>query len=119
MPSRYEPCGLNQMYSHRYGTLPLVNCVGGLADTVVDAKDKINGNGFTIDTANTEQLLHGLTRIIEVFKDKDTWQRLQRRAMQTNYSWTESAAQYRSLYLQTMDENPNQVYELNSDGNLE
>ena len=108
MPSRYEPCGLNQMYSHRYGTLPLVNCVGGLADTVVDAKDKKNGNGFTIDTANTEQLLHGLTRIIEVFKDKDTWQRLQRRAMQTNYSWTESAAQYRSLYLQTMDENPSQ-----------
>ena len=119
MPSRYEPCGLNQMYSHRYGTLPLVNCVGGLADTVIDAKDKKNGNGFTIDTANTEQLIHGLTRIIEVFKDKDTWQRLQRRAMQTNYSWNESAAQYRSLYLQTLDENPNQVYELNSDGNLE
>ena len=105
MPSRYEPCGLNQMYSQRYGTLPLVNCVGGLADTVIDARDKQRGNGFIIDSANTEQLFHGLTRTIELFNDKDTWRKLQRHAMQSNYSWTESAAQYRSLYMQTLAEN--------------
>jgi len=71
MPSRYEPCGLNQMYSHRYGTLPLVTRVGGLADTVVDLKDdKSRANGFVIEAANAKMLHQGMLTAIEQFEDK-------------------------------------------------
>ncbi len=108
MPSRYEPCGLNQMYSHRYGTLPLVTQVGGLADTVIDARaDKSMANGFVIDSANTLSLQRGIMRAIDQFKDQSTWITLQKNAMQVNYSWTESAAQYNHLYKQTVQMHTN------------
>jgi len=97
MPSRYEPCGLNQLYSLRYGTIPLVTRVGGLADTVVDA-DEANANGFLIEQAHTSHLLAGITRALERFQDKAAWRELQRAGMSESYSWDESANRYRQLY---------------------
>lgn len=98
MPSRYEPCGLNQMYSHRYGTLPLVTRVGGLADTVVDHSRGDHANGFVIESADTELLRLGMQKAIECFSNKSTWQKLQRNAMSADYSWKESASHYIRMY---------------------
>ena len=108
MPSRYEPCGLNQMYSHRYGTLPLVTRVGGLADTVIGLKDNPDtANGFVIDSANPVSLYQKLTEATELFQshvkslnttDPSTWRKMQQNAMQANYSWQESALRYCDLY---------------------
>ena len=108
MPSRYEPCGLNQMYSHRYGTLPLVTRVGGLADTVIGLKDDPDtANGFVIDSANPVLLNQKLTEATELFQshikglnttDPSTWRKMQQNAMQANYSWQESALRYCDLY---------------------
>jgi len=99
MPSRYEPCGLNQMYSHRYGTLPLVTRVGGLADTVKDINDDPEqANGFVINTANLLALQQGIVRAIALYNDQTSWKKLQRNAMNANYSWTESASKYLKLY---------------------
>jgi len=99
MPSRYEPCGLNQMYSHRYGTLPLVTRVGGLADTVISLSDDPDkANGFVIDAANTAALRRGIEGAIKAFHKKGSWVKMQHNAMQANYSWAESAAKYIVLY---------------------
>ena len=99
MPSRYEPCGLNQMYSHRYGTLPLVTRVGGLADTVKDINDNPEqANGFVISAANPLALQQGIVRAIALYSDQVSWKKLQRNAMDANYSWTESASKYLKLY---------------------
>jgi starch synthase len=92
MPSRYEPCGLGQMISLRYGTPPLVFRTGGLADTVN------NDNGFIFDDYTKEGLLAALTRATAAFKDKDKWSVLMRRAMQSDFSWEESAKKYLKLY---------------------
>ncbi len=113
MPSRYEPCGLNQMYSHRYGTLPLVTSVGGLADTVIDiGDDPAKANGFVIPSANSTLLHDEIMKVIELFKDKTTWRRLQHNAMQIDYSWTASADQYKKLYRQTVQGLPKQKIQL-------
>ncbi len=103
MPSRYEPCGLNQMYSHRYGTLPLVNRVGGLADTVVDytggaTNNTKDANGFVIESADAELLSRGMLKAIACFDDKSTWLQLQQNAMMADYSWAESASHYIRMY---------------------
>lgn len=103
MPSRYEPCGLNQMYSHRYGTLPLVTKAGGLADTVINT-DEINANGFVIDAANVASLQRGIETAIATFSDQSTWSQLQRNAIRTDYSWATSASQYKALYHETIQE---------------
>jgi len=109
MPSRYEPCGLNQMYSHRYGTLPLVTRVGGLADTVIDPDQCIDSkgddtnlaetaNGFVIDSADTTLLVKGMQRVINTYADKPLWLQMQHNAMQVDYSWSESASHYIDMY---------------------
>jgi len=104
MPSRFEPCGLNQMYSLRYGTIPIVNRTGGLADTVFDAQDintsdqKSLANGFVFDTPNTSTLIHTIQRTLAVFERKADWYRLQRNAMQQDYSWKKSAQTYLKVY---------------------
>jgi len=104
MPSRYEPCGLNQMYSQRYGTLPLVTQVGGLADTVI-AADNTTGkqaNGFSIARADATLLAKEMRRAIECFKDKVRWRALQKNAMQIDNSWSKSAHAYCDLYEQAI-----------------
>ena len=113
MPSRYEPCGLNQFYSLRYGTVPLVTRVGGLADTVfdVDAEDVklAQKNGFVIDNATTQNLISGMRRAIEHYQDKPQWQSLQRTGMKANYSWNRSASEYIALYAKAIGDNLNRM----------
>ncbi|MFH1458375.1 MAG: glycogen synthase GlgA [Candidatus Omnitrophota bacterium] len=93
MPSKYEPCGLGQMISFRYGTLPLVFKTGGLADTV--SKD----NGFVFEHYTKEELIKTITKAIATFKNKEKWKRLAAFAMQRNFSWEESAKKYLELYV--------------------
>jgi starch synthase len=98
MPSRFEPCGLNQMYSQRYGTLPIVRSTGGLADTVVDAHDTKHGTGFAFAEATPEALLATIRRAVAAWHDKAGFAALQRRAMSADFSWTAPAQAYLKLY---------------------
>ncbi|MDP2824449.1 MAG: glycogen synthase GlgA [Sulfuritalea sp.] len=98
MPSRFEPCGLNQMYSLRYGTPPVVRATGGLADTVIDAADEKHGNGFVFGPATAEALLQALQRAATAWRDPVSWRRLQKHGMARNSSWAEAARQYAELY---------------------
>lgn len=102
MPSKFEPCGLNQMYSMRYGTIPIVRRTGGLADTVIDAtpenlKKKI-ATGFVFETKSSAELLSCVQRALQSFRDKKTWRQLQINGMKRDFSWQTSAKQYVSLY---------------------
>lgn len=105
MPSRFEPCGLNQMYSLRYGTVPVVHRVGGLADTVIDADDpagSARANGFSYAADTAAALLDALCRAVAAWHAPDTWRRLQRNGMQTDYSWKVPAQRYLELYRHAM-----------------
>ena len=103
MPSRFEPCGLNQMYSLNYGTLPVVYHTGGLADTVVNASSEniANGtaNGFVFYTPYSHSLLGTLWWVLRLFnEDKPLWHNLQASAMQADFGWSGSAQRYLELY---------------------
>lgn len=110
MPSRFEPCGLNQMYSLRYGTVPIVRDVGGLADTVTDtsAKTLIKGtaNGFIIGTDASLALLKTVKRALRRYRDKTQWRQLQTTGMQQDFSWQSSAREYLTLYQRAQQTNP-------------
>jgi starch synthase len=108
MPSRYEPCGLNQMYSLRYGTVPVVRATGGLADTVVDADATDGtGNGFTFTEASGQALLAALRRALAVYRDApDQWRALQRAGMARDFSWDASARAYVEAYEQALGKTP-------------
>ena len=104
MPSRFEPCGLNQMYSLRYGTLPLVRATGGLFDTVRNFNPRTGeGTGFTFDEYSSQALLNTLRWALGVYADSSTWQRLQRAAMAEDHSWTSSAREYVKVYERASD----------------
>ncbi|MEW6410825.1 MAG: glycosyltransferase, partial [Nitrospirota bacterium] len=99
MPSRYEPCGLGQLISLRYGTIPIVRKTGGLADTVEEFNpDKGTGNGFTFEDYSSEAMLNAIRRAKEIYRDKELWGRLVANAMQCNFSWEASAEKYIKLY---------------------
>jgi starch synthase len=99
MPSWYEPCGLNQMYSQRYGTLPIVRATGGLVDSVVDADGSPKtGTGFKFRDYNPDGLMWGLGRAMEAFVDPVRWRTLQRNAMKQDFSWDVSAREYVKVY---------------------
>ena len=99
MPSRYEPCGLNQMYSLRYGTAPVVRRTGGLADTVQPWDPATGeGTGFVFDHFTGDGLLWAMTRAIESWRDRKGWQRLQKNGMAQDYSWQHQAAEYVAAY---------------------
>jgi starch synthase len=98
MPSIFEPCGLNQMYSMRYGTLPLVSRVGGLADTVIDVDEKPEeGTGISFP-ATREGLLDGIRRAYSLYEDKERMAKTIKRAMAADFSWDRAAAGYQRLY---------------------
>jgi starch synthase len=102
MPSRYEPCGLNQMYSLRYGTPPVVRATGGLADTVVDCDDAAfaaeRANGFVFGDATPAALAAALERALATWRNRERWQRLQANGMKADFSWQASGRRYRELY---------------------
>ncbi|HWS03742.1 MAG TPA: glycogen synthase GlgA [Gammaproteobacteria bacterium] len=102
MPSRFEPCGLNQIYSLRYGTLPIVRRTGGLADTVVDTTpatlDAGTATGFVFDSASPEALLACIDRALRLYALRTVWTRVVKNAMAEDFSWTRSAQQYLDLY---------------------
>lgn len=97
MPSASEPCGLTQMISMRYGTIPIVRETGGLRDSVRD-NGGINGNGFTFKTSNANDMLDAVKRALHDYNDKSVWTELVRRAMSCNFSWDAPADQYIELY---------------------
>jgi starch synthase len=102
MPSRFEPCGLNQMYSQRYGTVPIVRKTGGLADTVVDALPESLANGSASGIVFSDPvpaaLIEAIKRSLVLFADKSAWKKIQRNAMSKDFSWKNSATQYLALY---------------------
>ena len=103
MPSRFEPCGLNQLYSLRYGTPPVVHAVGGLADTVVDATDENlkagRATGFLFDHPSAQALSDALERALGLYHDHpQQWRKLVRTAMAQDFGWERSAARYLELY---------------------
>lgn len=98
MPSRFEPCGLNQMYSLRYGTPPIVHATGGLADTVIDAADTRHGNGFVFSHVTPAALLATIRRAVALWHNTPRWKTLQRRGMSADFSWNSPTQHYTDLY---------------------
>jgi starch synthase len=97
MPSRYEPCGLNQIYSMKYGTVPVVRATGGLDDTV-EAFDGKTGTGFKFAEYSSEALLAALRQALEVYRQPKLWQGLMVNGMRKDFSWSSSAKQYATIY---------------------
>ncbi len=99
MPSKYEPCGLNQIYSLKYGTIPIVRKVGGLADTVLpyNNNDK-SGTGFLFDSYDSDELLQTIKTAVHLYKSRRKWTKLMKNAMASDFSWDKSAEQYLQLF---------------------
>jgi starch synthase len=106
MPSRFEPCGLNQMYSLRYGTVPIVRATGGLFDTVHDVdRSTGRGTGFTFVDYSPVALIGALGRALEMFENRQAWRRVQRAGMRNDFSWDASAREYVKVYERTVTAN--------------
>jgi starch synthase len=99
IPSRYEPCGLTQMYSLRYGTIPVVRATGGLDDTIQEYDpERGTGNGFKFQEYSSAALLGSLEKALEIYRKKDGWRDLMQKAMACDFSWEMSAREYLRLY---------------------
>ncbi|MBN2290556.1 MAG: glycogen/starch synthase, partial [Candidatus Glassbacteria bacterium] len=103
MPSRYEPCGLSQIYSLRYGTVPLVRATGGLEDTVVDVRsDPRHGTGFKFREYSAGALVETVAGALDYFRNRpEQWRRMMDNAFAADFSWVHSARRYRQLYRET------------------
>ena len=100
MPSRFEPCGLGQLISLRYGTIPIVRATGGLAETVVDFDaDSESGNGFSFEEYSSSEMIRTVKRALKVYNEEpELWKKLVARAMSSDMSWDKSAAKYMDMY---------------------
>ena len=102
MPSRYEPCGLNQLYSLKYGTVPVVHATGGLADTITNLTDETlaagTANGFSFETYTIIALAQTLERACQTYFNRPVWEQLIRTGMSQDWSWNHSAREYSRLY---------------------
>lgn len=96
MPSRVEPCGLNQMYALRYGTIPVVRRTGGLNDTVIDIGD--GGFGICHVQASVKDVCDSIKRAMELFKNKNEFNKIRQKGMRIDHSWDNSAKEYLTLY---------------------
>jgi starch synthase len=106
MPSRYEPCGLNQMYSLKYGTVPIVHETGGLADTVIRYNEKTGqGTGFSFKKYDPKEFLKEIKRALKIFNDKKTWLKIVKAGMKTDFTWNSSAKKYIDLYKTILSNN--------------
>jgi starch synthase len=97
MPSRYEPCGLNQIYSLKYGTVPIVRATGGLDDTI-EAFDGQSGTGFKFSEYTGAALLDAIEQAIAAYHQPQVWQQLVGNGMREDFSWERSARQYLEIY---------------------
>lgn len=97
MPSRVEPCGLNQLYALRYGTIPIVRETGGLKDTVIDMGD--DGVGISHRHASIHDIHHSINRALSLYKDTSKYHSIQKKGMKLDHSWNASAQHYKKLYL--------------------
>jgi starch synthase len=103
MPSRFEPCGLTQMYSLRYGTVPIVRATGGLVDTVEPYDPATRtGTGFRFAHADGTGMMWAIDQALALWKDRPAWQALMRAGMARDFSWGRSAEQYVELYRRAM-----------------
>lgn len=104
MPSIYEPCGLNQMYALRYGTLPVIRFTGGLADSVVpyDGTNRDRATGFAFGSASAGEFLGAVLAAIHAFADRPLWMAMQQNGMATDFSWERSARQYDAVYARAL-----------------
>ena len=102
MPSRFEPCGLTQLYGLRYGTIPLVAMTGGLADTVINASpaavDAKAATGVQFYPATTDALRHALGQLCDLYENRPVWTQMQKNAMRQPVGWDTSARAYLALY---------------------
>lgn len=99
MPSRYEPCGLNQMYSLNYGTIPIVHKTGGLSDTVIDIEEHPdNGNGFAFINFDSQEFYNKILKALGLYNKPTKWKVLQKNGMSLDFSWNKSAKQYLEVY---------------------
>jgi starch synthase len=99
MPSRYEPCGLNQIYSLKYGTVPVVRATGGLDDTIEEWNPEQNsGTGFKFDSLNAGDFLSAIDRALASFENKESWKQLMLNGMKQDYSWAQPAREYTAIY---------------------
>jgi len=104
IPSLYEPCGLTQMYSLKYGTIPVVRATGGLRDTVIDPDEKKGqGTGFKFDRFRAADLTGTVKRTLKAFEQPDLWQKMIREAMGQDFSWRRSAKEYLRLFERTLE----------------
>jgi starch synthase len=105
MPSLFEPCGLNQIYSLRYGTLPIVRATGGLDDTIDNYNPADNsGTGFKFESATHDALYHTVKWAIDVWRDEpEAFMEMQKRAMEARYSWKVAAKGYETVYYWTLN----------------
>jgi starch synthase len=107
MPSRFEPCGLNQMYSLRYGTVPVVRAVGGLVDTVKPYNPKNGrGNGFLFADYHPAAMMRALGAALAAYPNKKVWTRLQKNGMRADFSWDRSAGEYVKMYQRLRRQTP-------------
>jgi starch synthase len=97
MPSRFEPCGLNQLYSLRYGTIPIVHAVGGLKDSITDISQP-KGNGIRYERFESAQLTAAIQRGLKMFCDDPSMERAQKRGMRQDFSWPKAADKYLQIY---------------------
>ena len=105
LPSSYEPCGMNQMYSLKYGTIPIVYSVGGLAETITEYNLEENtGNGFVFEKYTAKELVRTIKRALKIYKKKEQWQELQLKAMREDFSWERSSQKYLDIYMTMLDE---------------
>lgn len=106
MPSRFEPCGLNQFYSQRYGTPPIVHNTGGLADSVVDCNQDTlrdgTASGFVFSGMTTDNLFAAIQRAVDLYRDERKWKALRRNCMSKDFTWETSARAYRRVYLKVL-----------------
>jgi starch synthase len=97
MPSRVEPCGLNQFYAMRYGSIPLVRKTGGLADTVIDISED-NGYGIVFEKFNLEEFINSVKRGVDIYNKKEFFERNRKEIMKLDFSWKKSTEKYIKLY---------------------
>jgi len=104
MPSAYEPCGMNQMYSLKYGTIPVVYNVGGLGETIKEyVSEEKSGNGFVFEKYNVRDLVRAIKRALKIYKKKEQWSELQLSVMQQDFSWHKSTEKYLDIYTNLMN----------------